>query len=43
MMCRICQSSKPKWASATQAIDEPNKTDYSGDRYDIKAPVDLSY
>ena len=43
MMCRICQPSQSsKWASATQAIDEINKTDYSGNRYNTKATVDLS-
>ena len=43
MMCRICQPSQSsKWASATQAVDEINKTDYNGDRYDIKGTVDLS-
>tara|TARA_B100001287_G_scaffold273918_1_gene278266 strand:+ start:478 stop:1623 length:1146 start_codon:yes stop_codon:yes gene_type:complete len=43
MMCRICQPSQSsKWASATQVTDEINKTDYSGNRYDTKATVDLS-
>ena len=43
MMCRICQPCQSsKWASATQAIDEINKTDYSGNRYDTKTTVDLS-